>query len=450
MLLEDTLEEVKSKNCLIELFGLGYVGFPFAIRLAMAGFKVKGVDINQERVQRLKTNSLMKSEEFLREEFFQVQQRGNFILSSSPANSEQSKIGIICVPTPVPDEKNNSNIYVKSAVEAFLNTAKAGDIIIIESSIEVGTTDEMKSIIESAGFKIGEDFGLSFCPERIDPLNTKWKLENTPRVIYCSDDTTFHIVQKIYQQVNAANLVRVKSAKIAEVVKSFENAFRLVNISLVNELAVLCDKLKIDVSDVLSAASTKPFGFMPFQSGAGAGGHCIPKDPRFLLRSAKKFGSEFSTIETALKINSLMPKYIVDSIDSTINELKLTKSVIVCGLSYKPDIEDMRDSPGFKIIQELKKRNYEVYSYDPYYKKELNEKYLVENHVKDLDFVKLDNLDDDSIKGTSCICIVQHHTKTKYRLTEIYEQEGIPFIYDCQNRLSENPKCKTVLKHLGG
>lgn len=450
MQLKETLAKMNLNKCKIEVYGLGYVGFPLAVKLAISGLNIIGVDINSERINRLKNNILMESEFHLKNEFEQARQKDRLILTDKPISTTEPKIGIICVPTPIPKENIQSNVYVKSAIEGFLKTSKNGDIIIIESSIEVGTTDEMLSLIEKKGYSVGKNFGLCFCPERIDPLNTKWKLDNTPRVIYCSDNITFNVVQKIYQHVNDANLIRVNSAKVAEVVKSFENAFRLVNISLVNELAMLCDKLKINVSDVITAASTKPFGFMPFHSSAGAGGHCIPKDPRFLLRSAERFGVDFDTIDTALKINSIMPKYIVNSISQFIEKDNLEKTVLICGLSYKPDIEDMRDSPGFKIIKEFNERNYKVFAYDPFYKKEMKEKYLAENHLEKLDFIVMNDLNEDIISKVSCLCIVQHHTKIKFRVNEIYEQNKVPIIYDCQNKMNINTKSKTILKHLGG
>lgn len=445
MYLHDTLLQTQSKKCIIEIFGLGYVGFPLSIRLATSGFKVVGVDIDSKRIERIQNNILNESELIFRKEFLESSKNGNFEIAKFPAKSDSSKIGIICVPTPIPKQNIDSNVFVKSAVEDFLNICKSGDVIIIESSVKVGTTDEMRAIIERSGFKVGENFGLCFCPERIDPLNQKWTLENIPRVIYASDDITFRIAENVYHYVNNSSLKRVESAKVAEVVKSFENAFRLVNISLVNELAVLCDKLEINVNDVINAAATKPFGFMPFYPSAGVGGHCIPKDPRFLLESARISNSEFMTIEAALKINSFMPKYIVDSIESTLDKLKIVKSVLVCGLTYKPDIEDMRDSPGFKIINELQKRNFRIAGYDPYYKKDMRERYLIANELQELNFEEIDSLDDDLIRNFNCICIVQHHAKTRFRLTTIYQESLVPFIYDCQKKLAKDPKSKTIL-----
>jgi len=449
MSLQQTLEKIKQKSCVVEIFGLGYVGFPLSIRLASSGFTVTGIDVNLKRVERLKNDHLMDSEIHLKNEFLKCKKQGRIRITDAPVGSDLPKIGMICVPTPIPSEHISSDIYVKSAVETFLKYSKKGDVLILESSIEVGTTETIKEIIEARGFKIGSEYGLCFCPERIDPANKEWGIENIPRVIYCSDDLCYEIAVEIYRNVNKANLVRVESPKVAEVVKSFENAFRLVNISLVNELAILCDKLGINVKSVIDAASTKPFGFLAHYPGAGAGGHCIPKDPRFLLQSAQKNGVEFGIIENALKINSQMPVYIANSIEKSLELLKKEKIVIVCGLSYKANVEDMRDSPSFKIANELKKRNFKVYGYDPFFNPEFLEKYLIENNLSQLGFEIINDLDDSTVQKASCLCIVQHHDVLKNRISEIYERSLVSFIYDCQNKLPENPRSKTVLHYLG-
>ena len=449
MSLEETKDRIEEKSISIEIFGLGYVGFPLSVRLATGNFKVIGIDVNEERIERLKNNELMDSEIHLAKEFNVSRQNKNIELQTEPKESLNPKVGIICVPTPIPSKDISSDIFVKTAVNSFLQYAKIGDVIILESSIEVGTTEKIKNIIESKGFKIGKNFGLCFCPERIDPSNKEWGIENIPRVIYCSDELSFKISKKIYQNVNGGNLFKVDDPKIAEVVKSFENAFRLVNISLVNELAMLCDKLKINVKDVIDAAATKPFGFMAHYPGAGAGGHCIPKDPRFLLESAKKYQSNFITIENALKINLEMPQYISKNIEKSLSQKKLEKSVIVCGLSYKPNVEDMRDSASFKIISDLKKKEFKVFGYDPYFSNESIEKYLIENNLNELNFKKIENLNDENLKGISCLCVVQHHDSVKERVSEIYKQGTIPLIYDCQHKISKESKSKSILEFLG-
>mgnify|MGYP001282666934 CR=1 FL=1 len=445
----DTEKFVDKKSFVIEIFGLGYVGFPLAVRLASAGFQTIGIDVNQERIKRLENNKLMDSEIHLEKEYIECREENNIKLKTSPLDSDVPKIGIICVPTPIPTKNSSSDIFVKLAVESFLDCSKSGDVIILESSIEVGTTENIMKIIEDKGLEVGKNFGLCFCPERIDPSNKEWGIENIPRVIYCSDEITFEISKKIYENVNGGNLIRVNSPKIAEVVKSFENAFRLVNISLVNELAILCDKLQINVKEVIDAAATKPFGFMAHYPGAGAGGHCIPKDPRFLLESAKKLESKFDTIEHALKINEEMPKYIASAIDRELQIHGLSKTVLICGLSYKANVEDMRDSPSFKIIRELKNKGIEVFGYDPFFNPNLIEKYLTENHISKLNFTKLDNLNDETVKEISCMCIVQHHGENELRIKEIYEKSLIPVIYDCQSKLLKNTQSNSHLEFLG-
>lgn len=449
MSIKKTFQRISSKSCLIEIFGLGYIGFPLAVRLSRSGFKVKGIDVNKDRIERLKGNYLLDSEIYLKSEFISARENDNLKLDSIPSKTELPKIGIICVPTPIPSKKMPSDIFVKSAVETFLSYSKPGDIIILESSIEVGTTENIRKLIETKGFSVGNNFGLCFCPERIDPANKEWGIENIPRAIYCSDDQSYSIAKEIYKHVNNANLIRVTSPKIAEVVKSFENAFRLVNISLVNELAMLCDKLGINVKEVIDVAATKPFGFMPHYPGAGAGGHCIPKDPRFLLESAKKFNSNFATIENALKVNLLMPSYIANSIEKLLEKMNLRKTVIVCGLSYKPNVEDMRDSASFKLITHLKSKGFDVFGYDPYFNDENVEKYLIENNLKELNFKKLNNLNDENLKDISCICIVQHHDNLRERILDIYKKSIIPVVYDCQHKLEKDPNTNSELKFLG-
>jgi len=448
MYLKQTLEKIQTNDFVIQVFGLGYVGFPLAMRLAISGFKVIGIDTDQKKIENLKNGVLGGSQTNQEDAFLESKKNGTFIPSQRTIESNLPRIGIICVPTPISKGKIHSEDFVFSAVKEFLHTSKSGDLIILESSVKVGTTELIKKIIESTGYKIGKNFGLCFCPERIDPLNQKWKLENIPRVIFASDDVTFQIAQKIYEPVNNSELFRVNSPKIAEVVKSFENAFRLVNVSFVNELAILCDKLNINVNEVIDAASTKPFAFIPHFPGAGVGGHCVPKDPRFLLESAKENELSFSSIENALKINSLMPKYIVESITKTLDELKLRKNVLVCGLSYKPDMADMRDAPGFKILNELNKNHFNVGAFDPYFQHELIDMYLIENNLEKLDCEFLSNLD-DSINDYDCICIVQHHKKTKSRIRDIYTKSLTPFIYDCQNKMLLDSNSKTILKCLG-
>jgi len=448
-MLKKTVTKTKSKDCIIEIFGLGYVGFPLTIRLANSGFHVIGIDTDVDKIKRYENQKLLGTELVLSDKLKKSISEKTIQFKTDSLEYSNPKIGMICVPTPIASKDIGSDFYVEKAVKSFLNTSKKGDVIILESSIQAGTTEKIRGIIESHGYTVGDDFGLCFCPERIDPLNKKWKLENIPRIIYCSDDNSFEISKIIYQYINNSQLTRVNSSLAAEMVKSFENAFRLVNISLVNELAVLCGKLNVDVNEIISAASTKPFGFTPFYPGPGVGGHCITKDPRFLLESAEKTGFEFKTIQSALDANLALPKFIVENIENHLDELKAEKSIIVCGLAYKPDIEDMRDSPGFKLIKEFSKKGFHVLAYDPFYRPELESKYKIENDLNDSIEI-IENLDDDSIKNSSCICIVQNHTIDRDRLQEIYDKGIVKLIYDCRQDIIKNDKSNSQIRYLGG
>ena len=448
-MLEKTLDDVILKKCKIEVFGLGYVGFPLSVKLASGGFKTVGIDVNRDRISRIEKNELSETELDIKKEFLHARQNNFLTFSHCSNKSNHKKIAFICVHTPIASQNVESDKFVENAIREFLQTSKKGDVIIIESSIGGGTTEKMQKIIEDFGYVVGIDFGLCFCPERIDPQNKNWNLDNIPRIIYCSDDLTYKISQKLYQPVNHAHLHRVSSAKIAEVVKSYENAFRLVNISLVNELGILCEKLDIDVKEVINAAKTKPFGFMAFYPSAGAGGHCIPKDPRFLSHAAIKNKIKFSTIENALEINLKIPVHICNKIEKNLQKHRLEKSVLVCGLAYKPDVGDMRDSPGFKILNELKKRNFRVGGYDPYFNPKLIDKYLTENFLKELEFEKIEKLTDEEILKFSCLCIVQNHSIDKFRINEMYEKSKFKMIYDCLGKIEFKTESKTILKTFG-
>ena len=422
MSLKETLEKINSNLFSIEIFGLGYVGFPLAVRLANNGINVIGIDINQERIQRLQKNSLLDSELFLKEEFLLCRNNNMLKLSDQPEDSTNPKVGIICVPTPIPDKNTSSDVFVQTAVENFLKFSKEGDVIILESSVEVGTTKKISEIIKSKGFIVGENFGVSFCPERIDPSNKEWGIENIPRVIYCSDDITNSIAKIIYDNVNGGNLIRVSSPEIAEIVKSFENAFRLVNISLVNELAMLCDRLEINVKEVIDAAATKPFGFLPHYPGAGAGGHCIPKDPRFLVEAARKFDVDFSTIQDALRINEKMPSHVIDlTIDAFKESGKSLNNseILILGISYKPDVKDIQLTPAENIIKKLKSLGANVHIYDPYF-----------SSTKIFDIDVRESLSDKLLEKMDATIIVTAHEEFKKITLSNFSKMKTPILID--------------------
>ncbi len=451
-----TLEAVRAGRYAVEVYGLGYVGLPLAVRLASGGgVRVAGIDVDAGRVERLRAGRLMSSEAHLAGEFGRAVESGLLSVGGGPPpNAVVPRIGIICVPTPLPGGPEPSSARVMAAAEAFVGAGSGpGDVVIIESSVGSGTTDTVRRMIESRGLAVGRDCGLAFCPERIDPANKRWGLENIPRVAYCSDDLTYGIASEVYRRVNSASLFRVSSAAAAEVVKSYENAFRLVNISLVNELAVLCDALGIDSREVIAAAATKPFGFMPFAPGAGAGGHCIPKDPRFLSEAARESsgGRPFTTIDNALATNAAMPEYVCGRILGRVESMGLARTAMVCGMAYKADVEDMRDSPGFRIAAGLAGLGFKVRTFDPYYDEALQPRYLLENGMGGgpARFRAAGELSAATLRGTSCLCIVQHHARARRQVEEAYAASLVPVVYDCQNRLMPVAGSRSILDRLG-
>lgn len=448
-----TLEAVRAGRYAAEVYGLGYVGLPLAVRLAGGGVRVTGIDTDAGRVERLRAGRLMSSEAHLAGEFGRAVASGRLSVERRPAPAAgMPKVGIICVPTPPPGGPEPSSAGVMAAAGAFAGAGGAGDVVVIESSVGSGTTDGVRRMIESRGLAVGRDYGLAFCPERIDPANKRWGLENIPRVVYCSDDLTFGVAGEVYGHVNSANLLRVSSAPVAEVVKSYENAFRLVNISLVNELAVLCDALGIDSREVISAAATKPFGFMPFAPGAGAGGHCIPKDPRFLSEAARAAGGPaFASIDSALATNAAMPEYVCGRILDRLESMGLARTAVVCGMAYKADVEDMRDSPGFRIAAGLAARGFAVRTFDPFHDDALLPRYLKENGMEagGARFEAVGGLDAATLRGTSCLCVVQHHARARRQVEEAYASSLVPVVYDCQNRLRPAAGSSAVLDRLG-
>ena len=287
-------------------------------------------------------------------------------------------------------------------------------------------------MIQRNGFKVPEDIGVCYFPERIDPINTEWEIENTPRVFSTTYNKTSEIVQEIYSKIIDAELTELSSIKTAEAVKSFENAFRLVNISFVNEFAAVCNNLGINVYEVIKGAKTKPFGFLAFHPSAGVGGHCIPKDSVFLTYSANKVGKKLPIVEESIKTNLKIPLNICNLIESQINELNLKNNdgpIIVSGISYKENTDDCRESPGLKIASILKERGLNVKLHDS----------VVENFPDE--FEKVDSL--DSISNVNCICVVQFHDGIESIIKKIVESGKVHLIVDCKGFLDIKSNDKT-------
>ena len=350
------------KVCVV---GLGYVGLPLALALTKS-YSVVGFDIDVAKVDAINSGTCPIEDGYTRRLF------SSYKLSATtdPTVLSSASVIFVCVPTPV-DEKHLPDLRpLKGAMGVVAECLQKGQMVIVESTIYPGTTEEVVlPILESSGLKGGVDFGIVYCPERIDPGNNKWVLENIPRVLGSLTMADAVRAKELYQSFISAEIRVLNSIKAAEAVKILENTFRDVNIAFINEMAKSFDKLGIDILEVIRGASSKPFGFMPFYPGPGVGGHCIPVDPYYLIERAKATGFEHDFLSLARRINLSMPEYVVDLLQSKLNELGVSVSgakIGVLGCAYKKGIDDMRESPATKVISVLQQQGASVVVYDPY------------------------------------------------------------------------------------
>jgi len=356
------------ENSKIAIVGLGYVGLPLAIVFAEAGYNVIGFDLNTNVCAGINTGkSHIKDIPSTRLEFL-VKQAALEATSDFRRLRECNTISI-CVPTPLNKIKDPDLSYVVAATEAIACQLRHGQLIILESTTYPGTTrDLMLPILEKTGMKVGVDFFLCFSPERVDPGNESWHTKNTPKVLGGITPACKDAGMSLYAQV-FDRMVPVENTEAAELVKVYENTFRMINIALANELSMVCDKLGISVWEVIDAAATKPFGFMKFTPGPGLGGHCIPLDPHYLSWKMRNLSFKTRMIELASEINAEMPEYTVNKVALALNEQGLSlkgSRILILGIAYKKDIDDLRESPALDIIRILQERGAEILYHDPY------------------------------------------------------------------------------------
>lgn len=362
----------------VAVIGLGYVGLPLAIQATSSNLKVYGYDIDENKISNY---NLGKStiEDISDKELKASLEKGLF-LSSDPKYLSESETIVISVPTPLTDYQPDLS-YVKAAAETIAKNITKNQIIILESTTYPGTTVEVliPVIEEISNLKAGVDFFVGYSPERIDPGNDTWNFKNTPKVISGINDESLSKIENFYEQI-IDSVVRVSGTKEAEMVKLLENTYRHVNIALINELAILCNMLEIDIWEVVSAAKTKPFGFESFRPGPGVGGHCIPVDPNYLSFKTRQIGKPVRFVELAQEINNSMPSYVVSRLLEKMNLLEKpfkNSKILILGVAYKKDIGDVRESPAIGIIENLFERGVNVKYYDPFVDSILvNKKYV--------------------------------------------------------------------------
>lgn len=362
-------DDIFSKKAKIGIIGLGYVGLPLAHAFVNNSFSVLGFDIDEVKVNKLK-NSQSYIKYIPASQIAEMNNTGRFQATVDHALLQEVDVIIICVPTPLTKHREPDMSYVVSTTEAIQPYLKRGHLVILESTTYPGTTEEiLKSILEKSGLICGQDFFLGYSPEREDPGNIDYKISTIPKVVGGDDPDTLEMCVALYEAI-AAGVVQVSSVKTAEAVKLTENIFRSVNIALVNELKIVFEKMGIDVWEVIEAAKSKPFGYMPFYPGPGLGGHCIPIDPFYLTWKAHEYGISTRFIELAGQINTSMPLRIVQRLAEALDErfargLKKSKFLIL-GIAYKKNVDDMRESPALEIMEILKERGSEVFYYDPF------------------------------------------------------------------------------------
>ena len=404
----ELLAKVEQRSALIGIVGLGYVGLPLAMEFARAGFRVLGFDVSANVVDGL-TAGRSHVQDVPGSEVAEYLRAGRFSATRTQSRLAEPDVISICVPTPLSKTKDPDVSYVIAATDSVKAALRRGQLIVLESTTYPGTTRElMLPALESTGLKVGEEFFLAFSPERVDPGNPKWNTRNTPKVVGGITPTCRQVAIAVYEAA-LERVVPVSSTEAAELVKILENTFRSVNIGLVNEMAIVCDKLGVDVWEVIEAAATKPFGFMKFTPGPGVGGHCIPLDPHYLAWKMRTLNYRTRFIELAGEINAQMPEYWVARVVDRLNERGKAargSDVLVLGVAYKKDIDDVRESPALDVIRLLAERGARVRYHDPH---------VPALRAEGVD-LKSTALTAESLRAADCVIIVTDHSGVDYGL----------------------------------
>ena len=405
---EQLRKKIEDRSAIIAVIGMGYVGLPLAVEFGRVGFKMVGIDILDKKVKTLNAGK-SDVDDIKDYEVKELVDLKRLHATSDFTQLKKADVAIICVPTPLNKTKDPDVSFILAAVTEVAKYLHKGMLIVLESTTYPGTTDELlREKLEATGLKLGVDFFLAFSPERVDPGNPKFQTRNTPKIVGGTTPACLKVAKYFYEQV-IIQVVPVSSTQTAEMVKLLENTFRSVNIGLVNEVALMCDRLGIDVWEVIDAAASKPFGFMPFYPGPGLGGHCIPIDPHYLSWKLKSLNYYARFIELAGDINSHMPEYVVDKITKALNTRRKSvkdSDVIILGVAYKRDISDLRESPALDVIRLLQEKGAKVKYCDPY-----------------VSIIRMDNgpdlratpLTEQLIKKADCVAIITDHSSFNYQ-----------------------------------
>lgn len=394
--MKSLLDRINNKDALVGVVGLGYVGLPLALEKAKAGYQVIGFDIQQKRVDMVNSGCNYIGD-IIDSEFKEAIKTGKLEATTDYSKISKLDVVTICVPTPLDEHYQPDISYVEKSTREISRYLHKEMLIVLESTTYPGTTREIvMPILESAGLQCGTDFYLAFSPERVDPGNKLYNTKNTPKVVGGITQTCTQIAAALYENVLEGDIHKVSSPEVAEMEKILENSYRNVNIALANEMAVLCNRMGINVWEVIDAAKTKPYGFQAFYPGPGVGGHCIPIDPFYLTWKAREYDYHTRLIEVAGEINNYMPEYTVERAMRILNEDKKAvngATVFVLGIAYKQDIDDCRESPALKVIEILEKYGATVIYNDPYIPEFKNKKTSRQYHSVELNAANLSAAD---------------------------------------------------------
>ncbi|MDO9348334.1 MAG: nucleotide sugar dehydrogenase, partial [Anaerolineales bacterium] len=427
-------KQLKEKTARIGILGMGYVGLPLAVVFAEAGFIVTGIDPDQRKVEAL-NKGVSYIPDVPTETVAKLVKSGHLKATADFSALKEIEAVSICVPTPLRKTGDPDMSFIMSATEELARYMHTGMVVVLESTTYPGTTREMllPKLGAEKGLTVGENFFLAFSPERVDPGREDWTTINTPKIMGGITEACSEVAAAWYSQA-LKTIHPVSSAEAAEMAKLLENTFRLINIGLVNEMAIMCERLGVDVWEVIEAAASKPFGFMKFTPGPGLGGHCIPIDPLYLSWKMKTFNYNAHFIELASEINTNMPRYVVNRVMEAMNargELLKGSKCLVLGAAYKPDIDDLRESPALDVIGLLQKNGAEVSYHDPYIP-----------HLHTHDGLEMESVPDlmAAVRASDCVVIVTNHKVYDYQAI----LEAAKFIFDSRNALGragkESPK----------
>ena len=418
-------DKLLSKTATLGVLGLGYVGLPLAVEKAKAGFRTIGFDIREKKVEMVNAGENYIGD-VVSEDLSSLVDSGLLSATTDFQQVAQVDCVCICVPTPLDKYQQPDISYVKASSESIVKYMKKGMLIVLESTTYPGTTEELlKPIFESSGLICGEDFYLAFSPERVDPGNKFYKTKNTPKVVGGVTPKCTELAATLYESILEAPVHRVSSPAIAEMEKILENTYRNVNIGLVNELAILANRMGINFWEVIEAAKTKPYGFHAFYPGPGLGGHCIPLDPYYLSWKAREFGFHTSMIESSMMVNDRMPEYCSERASKILNRFKKPMNgskILALGVAYKQNIDDYRESPAIRVIEEMEREGAEVIYYDPF---------VSEYHWNGVTKRSEDALTAPLLQSVDLVMVTTAHTDVNYALV----QQHAVAVFDTKNAM---------------